>query len=74
MRRRHFLTFSTTALGGLLIFTLDRRPMRAHAQSERRIRVQLKFFDEQEALTISAAAARIFPSDATGPGAPEAEA
>ena len=71
MRRRHFLTFSATALGGLLVFTLDRRPMRVHAQSDRKIRVPLRFFDQQEALMVSAAAARIFPSDATGPGAPE---
>ncbi|MGA3204420.1 MAG: gluconate 2-dehydrogenase subunit 3 family protein [Bryobacteraceae bacterium] len=71
MRRRHFLTFSATAVGGLLVFTLDRLPMRVHAQSGRKIRVPLRFFDEREALLVSAAAARIFPSDATGPGAPE---
>jgi gluconate 2-dehydrogenase gamma chain len=72
MRRRHFLTFSATTLGGLLVYTLDRQPMRVHAQSEGKIRVPLRFFDEKEALIISAAAARIFPSDATGPGATEA--
>ena len=71
MRRRHFLTFSSTALGGLLVFTLDRRPQRLHAQSDGKIRVPLRFFDQQEALIIAAAAARIFPSDASGPGAPE---
>jgi gluconate 2-dehydrogenase gamma chain len=71
MRRRHFLTFSATAVGGLLVFTLDRQPMRVHAQSDRKIRVPLRFFDEREALMVSAAAARIFPSDATGPSAPE---
>ena len=72
MRRRHFLTFSATALGGLLVYTLDRQPMRVHAQGERKIRVPLRFFDQREALVVSAAAARIFPSDATGPGATEA--
>ncbi len=72
MRRRHFLTFSATALGGLLVYTLDRQPMRVHAQGERKIRVPLRFFDEREALIVSAAAARIFPSDAAGPGATEA--
>ena len=72
MRRRHFLTFSATALGGFLAFTLDRRPIRVHAESAGKIRVPLKFFDQQEALLVAAAAARIFPSDATGPGAPEA--
>jgi gluconate 2-dehydrogenase gamma chain len=34
--------------------------------------VPLRYFDEKQALTIAAAAARIFPSDETGPGAPEA--
>jgi gluconate 2-dehydrogenase gamma chain len=72
MRRRHFLTFSATAVGGVLVFTLDRHPMRVHAQSDRKIRVPLRFFDEKEALLVSSATARIFPSDATGPGASEA--
>jgi gluconate 2-dehydrogenase gamma chain len=71
MRRRHFLTFSATAVGGVLVFTLDRHPMRVHAQSDRKIRVPLRFFDEREALLVSSATARIFPSDATGPGAAE---
>ena len=71
MRRRHFLTFSATAIGGLLVFTLDRQPMRVHAQGERKIRVPLRFFEEREALIVAAAAARIFPSDESGPGAPE---
>ena len=71
MRRRHFLTFSATAIGGLLVFSLDRQPMRVHAQGERKIRVPLRFFEEREALMVAAAAARIFPSDASGPGAPE---
>ena len=72
MRRRHFLTFSATTLGGLLVYTLDRQPMRVHAQGEGKMRVPLRFFDEKEALIIAAAAARIFPSDATEPGATEA--
>jgi gluconate 2-dehydrogenase gamma chain len=71
MRRRHFLTFSATATGGILLFTLDRKPMLVHAQSDRKIRVPLRFFDEREALIVAAAAARIFPSDASGPGATE---
>ena len=57
------------AVGGALVYTLDRRPSVVHAQ---KIRVSLRFFDEQEALAISAATARIFPSDAKGPGAAEA--
>jgi gluconate 2-dehydrogenase gamma chain len=72
MRRRHFLTLSTTTIGGLLVFTLDRKPMRVHAQDARKLRVPLHFFDESEALVIAAAVARIFPSDDSGPGAPEA--
>lgn len=72
MRRRHFLTFSATAVGGLLVFTLDRQPVRVFAQNNRKIRVPLRFFDEREALLVAAAAARIFPSDATGPGSQEA--
>ena len=72
MRRRHFLTVSTTALGGLVVYTLDRKPLRVYAQSSNSMRVPLRFFDEREALIVAAAAARIFPSDDTGPGAPEA--
>ena len=69
MRRRHFLTFSATAVGGALIYTLDRRPSVVHAQ---KVRVPLRFFEEKEALKIAAATSRIFPSDAAGPGAAEA--
>ena len=69
--RRQFLTLSATTLGGLLFYTLDRKPTRVHAQAGS-IRVPLRFFTEEEALTIAAAAARIFPSDESGPGADEA--
>src|SRR5215472_2223426 len=72
MRRRHFLTLSAAAIGGSLIFTLDRKPVRVHARDSRRIRVPLHFFDESEALIVAAAAARIFPTDDSGPGASEA--
>ena len=72
MRRRHFLTLSATAVGGMLVFTLDRKPLVVHAQPERKVRVPLRFFEEREALVIAAAVGRIFPSDETGPGAPEA--
>jgi gluconate 2-dehydrogenase gamma chain len=72
MRRRHFLTFQATAVGGLLVYSLDRKPLRVHAQSAARVRVPLRFFEEKEALLVAAAAARIFPSDETGPGATEA--
>src|SRR5580765_2428159 len=69
--RRHFLTVSATTLGGLLVYTLDRSPARVHAQTGS-IKVPLRFFTEEEALAIAAAAARIFPSDESGPGANEA--
>ena len=71
MRRRHFLTLSASTVGGLLVYSLDRKPSRVHAQ-EGTLRVPLKFFIEEQALDVAAAAARIFPSDESGPGATEA--
>jgi gluconate 2-dehydrogenase gamma chain len=71
MRRRHFLTLSASTIGGVLVYTADRRPQRVHAQ-EKTLKVPLRFFTEGEALTVAAAAARIFPSDESGPGANEA--
>ena len=72
VRRRHFLTFSTASIGGLLVYTLEREPLRVQAQSTRKIKIPLRFFDERQALIVAAATARIFPSDASGPGAAEA--
>jgi gluconate 2-dehydrogenase gamma chain len=69
--RRHFLTVSATTIGGMLVYSLDRAPARVHAQA-RAIKVPLRFFTEEEALIIAAAAARIFPADESGPGANEA--
>lgn len=71
MRRRHFLTFSAASTGGFLIYTLDRKPQLVHAQ-ESTFKVRLRFFTEQEALSVAAACALIFPSDEQGPGANEA--
>jgi hypothetical protein len=71
-RRRRFLTLSATALGGTLIYTLDREPVRLQAQTDQKVRVLLRLFDERAALIVSAASARISPSDASGPGAFEA--
>jgi gluconate 2-dehydrogenase gamma chain len=71
MRRRHFLTLSAASLGGVLVFSLERRPALLSAQ-EKRVRIPLRFFDETEARIVVAAAARIFPSDEAGPGAREA--
>jgi gluconate 2-dehydrogenase gamma chain len=77
--RRRFLTVSATTLGGVLVYTLDRKPRRVHAQGGAQpgaqagaIKIPLRFFTEEEALAVAAAAARIFPSDESGPGANEA--
>jgi gluconate 2-dehydrogenase gamma chain len=71
MRRRHFLTISATTLGGVLVYSLDRKPFRISAE-DKALRIPLRFFDEKEALIVAAAAARIFPTDESGPGAQEA--
>jgi gluconate 2-dehydrogenase gamma chain len=72
MRRREFLTLSAESIGGALVCSLDRKIFRLSAQAEQPIRIPLRFFTESEALIVAAAAARIFPSDETGPGAQEA--
>jgi len=71
MRRREFITIPAGALGGLLVYTLARKPFRVEAQGTT-VRVPLRFFTEAEATVVAAAAERIFPSDAGGPGATEA--
>jgi gluconate 2-dehydrogenase gamma chain len=71
MKRREFLTIPAAALGGTLLYTLSREPLRLQAQ-QGTVRVPLRFFTAAEARTVSAACERIFPSDASGPGATEA--
>ena len=71
MRRRHFLTLSAASLGGVLVYSLDRKASLLAAQ-HKPVRIPLRFFTETEALIVAAAAARIFPSDDSGPGAREA--
>jgi len=71
MRRRHFLTLSAASLGGVLVFSLDRKGSLLCAQDQR-VRIPLRFFTESQARIIAAAASRIFPSDDSGPGAREA--
>lgn len=71
MRRRHFLTLSAATLGGVLIYSLDRKSSLLTAQ-HKRLRIPLRFFDESEALIVAAATSRIFPTDPSGPGAREA--
>jgi gluconate 2-dehydrogenase gamma chain len=71
MKRREFLTIPAGALGGLLLYTLAGEPLRLKAQ-QGNVRVPLRFFTEAEARIVAAACERIFPSDASGPGATEA--
>ncbi|HWE50671.1 MAG TPA: gluconate 2-dehydrogenase subunit 3 family protein [Bryobacteraceae bacterium] len=71
MKRREFLTIPATALGGTLLYTLAREPLRLQAQ-EGNVNIPLKFFSADEARLIAAACARIFPTDDKGPGANEA--
>jgi gluconate 2-dehydrogenase gamma chain len=71
MRRRHFLTISGGTLGGVIIYSLDRKTPRLFA-ADKPLHIPLRFFDENEALIVAAAAARIFPNDDSGPGAKEA--
>ena len=75
MRRRRFLTISCTTLGGVLVYSLDRKVFLLSANEKNKdksLRIPLRFFDEGEALLAAAAASRIFPSDVSGPGAKEA--
>jgi gluconate 2-dehydrogenase gamma chain len=71
MRRRHFLVLSAATLGGVLVYSLDRKASLL-ASEQKPIRIPLRFFTDNEALIVAAAASRIFPSDDSGPGAREA--
>jgi gluconate 2-dehydrogenase gamma chain len=71
MRRRHFLTLSAATLGGVLVYSLDRKASLL-ASEQKPLRIPLRFLTETEALIVAAAASRIFPSDDSGPGAREA--
>src|SRR5690348_1178669 len=87
MRRRHFLVLSAASVGGVIVYSLDRKASRLSAQDQpapgkadhagnsaqtRTVRIPLRFFTESEAALVAAAASRIFPSDESGPGAREA--
>ncbi len=72
MRRREFLTLSAASIGGVLVYSLDRKVFRLSEQTTKTIRIPLRFFSEEETLIVAAAASRIFPSDEAGPGAQEA--
>jgi len=71
MKRREFLILPVAAVGGTLLYTLAGEPLRLQAQNGT-VKVPLRFFTAEEAKVITAACARIFPSDASGPGATEA--
>ncbi len=71
MKRREFMVLPAKSLGGLLLYTLAREPLRVQAQ-DGTVRVPLRFFTAAEARVVSAACERIFPSDESGPGATEA--
>ena len=74
MQRRQFLVLSAASLGGVLVYSLDRRVSHLFAQdkSVQTLQIPLRFLNEDEALIVAAAASRIFPSDDSGPGAREA--
>jgi len=74
MKRRQFLVLSAASIGGVLVYSLDRRASRLFAQgkSTQSLKIPLRFFTADEALIVAAAASRIFPSDDSGPGAKEA--
>jgi gluconate 2-dehydrogenase gamma chain len=71
VRRREFLTVSAASLGGLLTYSLDGTIIRLSSE-DKPVHIPLRFFTETEALIVSAAVSRIFPSDDSGPGAREA--
>jgi len=71
MKRRQFLVLSAASIGGALVYSFDRKVSRLTAD-DRTIRIPLRFFTEEEALIVAAAASRIFPTDESGPGAREA--
>ena len=72
MKRRHFLVLSAASVGGVLVYSLDRQVSRLSAQDNKSLKIPLRYFTEDEALIVAAAAARIMPSDDSGPGAREA--
>ncbi len=71
MRRREFISLPSHALGGTLLFALAGEKVKLTAQ-DGAVQVPLRFFTEAEAKIVAAACARIFPTDASGPGANQA--
>ena len=54
------------------MYSQDRKASRLAARDRKPIKIPLRFFTEQEASIVAAAASRIMPSDESGPGAREA--
>jgi gluconate 2-dehydrogenase gamma chain len=71
VRRREFISLPAQALGGAILSALAGESLKLTAQ-DGSVRAPLKFFTEREAKVVAAACARIFPTDASGPGANEA--
>lgn len=70
MKRREFILVSAKGVSAALLYSWVGRLTPAHAQGA--IKVPLRFFTADEAKIIQAAAARIIPTDESGPGATEA--
>jgi gluconate 2-dehydrogenase gamma chain len=69
MKRREFLMVPVAAMGVAAI--LQRERLDLPIQSGK-VRMPLRFFTEEEAHVVAAACERIFPMDASGPGATDA--
>jgi hypothetical protein len=61
MRRRGFLTLSLSSIGGVLVYSLDRRVFRLSAQTTKVIHIPLRFFSREEALIVAAVALANLP-------------
>ena len=71
MRRREFLIIPAGAIGGTLLYVLARESSRLEAEGGN-AKIPLRFFTADEARVVGAACERIFPRDASGPGATDA--
>lgn len=71
MRRCEFIVLPAASLSGVLFHIGESARLQAQSPTGE-IKVPLRFFTAAEARIVQAAAERIFPTDATGPGATEA--
>ena len=72
MKRREFLTVPVKSLGGLLLYTLAGEPVRLPAEENGQDPDTAAFLHRSRSARGTAACARIFPTDESGPGATEA--